>query len=106
MFLLSDFVYGFRDTSTDDRGNELQPACGMVRALRQLGVPVTVLRFGDVDAITRVVNQEMDRVVAAGCDSVFGLERRVIVWVDQGISGLGTLYAPSRSTAQLVWVKL
>ncbi|XP_076452141.1 uncharacterized protein LOC143287758 [Babylonia areolata] len=105
----------------------LNEANGIVQGLRQAGVPVAVLRYGDSAAAGRVARAEADEVVGAHLSFVCGLERKVVVWLqgDRGAEGdegegegkgegvwqasdeqYGRLYAMSRCTAQLVCVLL
>ena len=86
----------------------------LVQGLQQGGVPVTVLRSGDVGAVAAVAKMAgADRVVATSDCLVRGLERKVVVWVqayqshdgDQwGDERVGRLQAVSRCTSQLVFV--
>ena len=72
-------------------------------------MPVSVLNSNDTRAVADVATMAMDHVVAANCHTVSGLERPVVVWVQEDAvtadESVGRLHAMSRSTAQLVWVK-
>ena len=82
--------------------------------LQQGGVPVTVLRAGDVAGAAAVAAMSgPDEVLVAESDDVCGLERKVVVWLQGtrssggghgGDEKYGRLEAVSRCTAQLVCV--
>nr|KAG5706697.1 hypothetical protein BaRGS_005767 [Batillaria attramentaria] len=99
------------DEAKDDVGN-VTPASGVVRGLREAGVPVRVLKYGDSKAMRDVAVMEGgDEVVAAYAGTVSGLERPVVVWLQVRRTGtetvdedFGRLMAISRTTAQLVRV--
>nr|KAG5712119.1 hypothetical protein BaRGS_020845 [Batillaria attramentaria] len=97
----------------DDAGNVVRRASGVVRGLRQAGVPVKVLARGDTAGFSRDVALMAgpDQVLAANARSVSGMERKVVVWLQRGPLragdiGMGRLHAMSRATAQLIWVTL
>ena len=89
---------------------------GVVRGLRQGGVPVTVLKKGDVGGAAAVAAMSgPDEVLVARGEDVCGLERKVVVWLEEserprgGVGQgddeqYGRLEAVSRCTAQLVCV--
>ena len=83
----------------DDPGDDV----GVVRGLRHEGIPLRVVTRRDSDdAIREVALAERNHVTVTDCQTVSGLERRVVVGV--GEVGVNRLYAMSRCTAQLVWV--
>nr|KAG5703032.1 hypothetical protein BaRGS_016193 [Batillaria attramentaria] len=96
------------DEDTDSTGNEVRPACGIVRGLRKSGIPVRVLCLEDEDALREVATMSgRDAVVAAGPACVRGLERKIVVWMQTERTGMGDeswgrLHALSRSTAQMI----
>ena len=79
----------------------------MLKGLRDAGVPVTVMENTDTKALVDVVTMSGgDHVIATDYDSVRGLERPVVVWVQgTGNEDRGRLLAMSRCTAQLICVK-
>ena len=111
------------DDVRDDKGNVTSGASGFVQELRAAGIPVGVLeRIPRVDCVAgwkeRVADvglAKTDKVTVAHCDSVHGLERRVVVWLTDGeweardfgpIFPLFRLRGLSRCTTQLVVVDL
>jgi hypothetical protein len=80
---------------------------GMVQALERAGFPVTVVNEGDAGAIADVANcSGPDSIVAASVNDVRGLEKSIVVYVDNGLGNTwGRLHAISRSTASLLWIR-
>ena len=77
---------------------------GVVRGLRQEKIPVKVVaRRDDDDAIRDVALAESNCVTVTDCHTVSGLERRVVVGL--GEVDVNRLYAMSRCSAQLIWVR-
>ena len=113
-----------QDDVTDDAGRVTSPATGVVRGLRDSGLPVCVLGWKemrrDLVAWERVLADvalaESDRVTVADYGTVSGLERRVVVWLpgrwqgdddvrfDDDINAHDRLVAVSRCTTQLLVV--
>lgn len=121
----------YRDVFILTRSSQLQDgfghaASGVVRGLRQAGLPVCVL--GVDDWITEKENWEnnaadtavaqTDQVTVAHFSNVSGLERKVVVWLpgrwsgvdnsysDELIESYDRLYALSRCTTQLIVVEI
>ncbi|XP_070177871.1 uncharacterized protein [Littorina saxatilis] len=101
----------FRDEEDDASGNVTNRASGFVRGLRDEGIPVTVLETGDADRVKDVATMAgPDHVIAAGSRFVQGLERKIVVYVQTSKpvyddEDWGRLFAMSRCTSQLIWVK-
>ena len=131
-----------QDDVRDDAGRVTSPASGFVRALRDAGMPVCVLegshrvggsgsdsgmtsdmtsdsgsgrvvdRAGWERRVADVALSRTDRVTVSGWRCVQGLERRVVVWLDEwrGREGVWienpyfALPAASRCTTQLIRV--
>nr|KAG5690125.1 hypothetical protein BaRGS_003448 [Batillaria attramentaria] len=110
--LILTTYYDIVDEETDDDGYVEQRASSMVEGLREVGVRVKVVERGDSEALSEVVAMEgPDAVVAADADTIRGLERKLVVWVQadkggnsSGEEGFGRLDAMSRTTAQLILV--
>ncbi|KAK7474447.1 hypothetical protein BaRGS_00034330 [Batillaria attramentaria] len=110
--LILTTYYDIVDEETDDDGYVEQRASSMVEGLREAGVRVRVVERGDSEALSEVVAMEgPDAVVAADADTIRGLERKLVVWVQadkggnsSGEEGFGRLDAMSRTTAQLILV--
>ncbi|KAK7484617.1 hypothetical protein BaRGS_00024143, partial [Batillaria attramentaria] len=108
--VLTDAV--LHDEETDNTGNILRPASGMLRGLRRARVPVRVVRSRDNDVIADVAKMAgADEVVAGEVGAVRGLERKIVIWVqtDRPVTGTedeswGRLEGASRATGQVVWV--
>lgn len=100
---------GFHDTETDQSGAVTRPASGLLRGMRELGVPVRVVRADDAGAVADMARMAgPDAVVAADIDIVQGLERMVVVVVQPdryGDEPGARVMAMSRCMAQLVWIK-
>ena len=87
----------------------------LIRGLADCGVPARRVGRDDRAAIRRVAERshEQDAVTLADWQAVWGLERKVVVFLDWGdsgdgdgyVDGLDRLKAFSRATSQLVWVK-
>ncbi|KAK7499553.1 hypothetical protein BaRGS_00009205, partial [Batillaria attramentaria] len=112
VFLLSSKADPLYDTETDDAGKEVRPASAIVKGLRENGVPVVVVRHDDREAVRKVsVREGPDAVVAAGANTVRGLERQVVIALQPEQTGTGTgdgrwerLHVMSRATAKLILV--
>ncbi|KAK7090459.1 hypothetical protein V1264_010253 [Littorina saxatilis] len=110
VFLLT--YYGnLHDTQTDDSGNVTEEASGLIRGLREAGIPVTILVEEDHTMLKEVATMEgPNDVFAAQSTEVQGLERKIVVFAQaDGLNSenedRGRLQAMSRCTAQLIWVK-
>ncbi|XP_076453494.1 uncharacterized protein LOC143288753 [Babylonia areolata] len=106
--------------SRQPRGERLTEGVGLVQGLRDHGLPVTVLGRRNPTAVERVARMEGDdEVVVAEQSDVYGLERRVVVWLQTAralpegggpqrrqdrTERWGRLYAMSRCSGQLVCV--
>ncbi|KAK7094190.1 uncharacterized protein [Littorina saxatilis] len=115
-----------QDDVTDDAGNVVSPAIGVVHGLRKAGLPVCVLEeqrmVRDKDKWERdlrdVAMAATDRVTVAHFRYVTGMERRVVAVVpgkaegaDEMDSDLMTdaedrMYSASRCTTQLILVEV
>lgn len=106
--LMIDSSYdGVYDETCEDQ--VIRPACGLVRGLRKAHVPIRIVAPGDLEALNDVVKMAgPDAVVAAEADTVRGLERAVVVWLqadrhDQaGEENFGRLDAMSRTNSLLI----
>ncbi|KAL8614991.1 hypothetical protein ACOMHN_051852 [Nucella lapillus] len=98
------------DELVDPQGNVgSKPASGFVRGLRETSVPVRVLVGNDSEGVKEVsIMSGIDAIVVTDVINVWGLERKVVVWLgDQFWDDIaGRLQAMSRSTAQLIWVAI
>ncbi|XP_070207914.1 uncharacterized protein [Littorina saxatilis] len=113
-----------QDDIEDDAGQVTSRASGVVRGLRDEGLPVCVLGYQDLRHdrarwerdVHDVAVAATDRVTVTRYDWVQGLERRVVVmlpgWIketdegrsDEVIDLTDRLYAASRCTTQLIMV--
>lgn len=105
-----------RDEDKTDQAEVTQPALGMVRALRENGIPVKVLtREGHTeDDLRKVALAVEDVVTMTDYETVSGLERRVVIGIEgkdrkraadgERYVDANRLHAISRCTAQLVWI--
>ena len=127
VFMLTDDME-LQDDVRDNAGWVTSPASGFVRGLRDEQIPVCVLeyrvRVGDVagwesrvpggragweSRVEDVAVAKTDQVTVAFWESVHGLERRVVVCLnDKGKKGASvfTLYSVSRCTTQLIIVDI
>ena len=77
---------------------------GILRSLRNRGVPVRLLNPDDPeDAVRDVALALSNQVTVTDYESASSLERRVVIGLGEGV-GFYRLLAMSRCTAQLVWV--
>lgn len=123
MFVLSRSRRELQDEVKDDAGNVTTPASGLVRGLRDEGVPVCVLGWTDwardgkkwLKQMFDTVQAQTNQVTVADWGAVRGLERRVVVWLpgrdkgdedqtDEAVDAQDRLFAVSRCTTQLVVV--
>ncbi|XP_070206633.1 uncharacterized protein [Littorina saxatilis] len=78
-----------RDDVKDDTGTATSPACGLVRGLRAAGFPLLVLGQKDKGRdvarwerdVADVATAASDVVTVAHVSAVFGLERKLVVWL-------------------------
>ncbi|XP_070182405.1 uncharacterized protein [Littorina saxatilis] len=115
------FVLGGMKCDRPD-GNILSPA-PFIRGLESRGVPTRKVAHNDTEAVRQLAEMTSgptqraagrgrdEAVTVANEDTVWGLERPVVVYLDGGY-GLGNnadptgrLRSMSRSTAQVIWVK-
>ncbi|KAK7095128.1 uncharacterized protein [Littorina saxatilis] len=95
----------------DEKKDVTKPTSGLVQALRDEGIPVTVLASNDDEGIKDVATMTgPDEVVAADSIIINGLERKIVIFVQhKGQSheaeDWGKLWAMSRCTSQLVWLR-
>ncbi|KAK7106793.1 hypothetical protein V1264_018007 [Littorina saxatilis] len=111
VFIMGSLIDCAPDTPDDDKHS---PA-PFIRGLRQLGIPTRVVPHGYSEAVRRVAENSWtppavaDAVTIVEDRTVWGLERKVVVYLDWGYGGdadpTGRLVCMSRSTAQLIWVK-
>ncbi|XP_070178268.1 uncharacterized protein [Littorina saxatilis] len=109
VFLLC--LTGFKDCGSD--GTE-QNTCGIIKGLRQCAIPVIVLSDDDTTSrsnlMTDVVTmQGPDSVIATSAQCVFGLERKIVAWVQPASSDsmseqFDILLACSRTSGQLITI--
>ncbi|KAK7477372.1 hypothetical protein BaRGS_00031390 [Batillaria attramentaria] len=111
VFILTTY-YELIDEKRDDDDNIVTQASGLLKGLKQAGVPYRVVVKGDSAALAEVVAMsDSDAVIVAEADTIRGLERKVVVWVQSemgdtsGDIDFARLDAWSRTTAQLVKVK-
>ncbi|XP_070176889.1 uncharacterized protein [Littorina saxatilis] len=101
----------FHDCRKDTSGNVTSPARGLVQGVIDGGFPVKVLDLNDTKGIREVATMTgPDCVIAADSIVVNGLERKIIIFVQHGgleydAEDWGKLWAISRCTAQLVWLR-
>ena len=88
----------------DAEGHKTHVDCGLVRGLRDQGVPVQALLEGSRDMATMT---GPDEVVVTFSGNTLGLERKVVVWTryDEWGEEWGRLLAMSRCTGQLIIVR-
>ncbi|XP_070192066.1 uncharacterized protein [Littorina saxatilis] len=106
VFILTNVSF-LHDAKSDASGQVTRPASGVLRGVREAGIPVTLLESGDEDGVRDVATMAgPDHVIATRCFDVQGLERKVVVWVGggDGDDEFGRLLAASRCTSQLVLV--
>ncbi|KAK7093785.1 uncharacterized protein [Littorina saxatilis] len=114
------------DDIRDDEGNVTSPASGVVQGLRAAGVPVCVLgeedRRLDIARYNRglpiMALARVDQITVAYSEAVYGLERKVVVWLpgrirslEEGLSiqlveGSDRLATVSRCSTQLIVVRV
>ena len=113
-----------QDDVKDDAGNVTSQASGVVRGLREAGLPVCVLGAKDLKrdrsswerGVADTALAETDQITVTFSGAVLGLERRVVVWLpgrwqgdddvrfDDDINAHDRLVAVSRCTTQLLVV--
>eukprot|EP00916_Digyalum_oweni_P001352 GHVL01002631.1.p1 GENE.GHVL01002631.1~~GHVL01002631.1.p1 ORF type:complete len:234 (+),score=18.94 GHVL01002631.1:541-1242(+) len=105
------------DTDTPD-GYPFSPA-PFIRGLESRGVPTRKVAHNDTAAIRQLAEMTSgptqraagrgrdEAVTVANQNTVWGLERHVVVYLDYGgdADAVGRLRSMSRSTAQVIWVK-
>ncbi|XP_070177943.1 uncharacterized protein [Littorina saxatilis] len=111
VFIMGSLIDCAPDTPDDDKHS---PA-PFIRGLRQLGIPTRVVDNWDSEAVRRVAENSWtplavaDAVTIVNQRTVWGLERKVVVYLDGGFGDdadrTGRLLSMSRSTAQVIWVK-
>ncbi|KAK7096579.1 hypothetical protein V1264_005857 [Littorina saxatilis] len=109
------FVLGEMDCDTD------RPA-PFIRGLESRGVPTRKVAHNDTEAVRQLAEMTSgptqraagrgrdEAVTVANQNTVWGLERHVVVYLDLGYGDgdaarTGRLRSMSRSTAQVIWVK-
>ncbi|KAK7477367.1 hypothetical protein BaRGS_00031385 [Batillaria attramentaria] len=111
VFIVTTY-YELLDEEKDGDDNIVNEASGLLKGLKQAGVPYRVVGKGDSAALAEVVAMSgPDAVIVAEADTIRGLERKVVVWVQSEMGGntsgdidFARLDALSRTTAQLVTV--
>nr|KAG5709444.1 hypothetical protein BaRGS_023126 [Batillaria attramentaria] len=96
------------DDAEDSHGHVIQTASSIIRGLRKAGFPVRLVASDDTAAIREVaVHAGADEVIATSVNTVTGLERKVVVWIQGDKTwddNSGRMLIASRSSAQLVCV--
>lgn len=89
-------------------GHMTQEVCGFIQALQREGIPVRIIPHGDSEAARDLALMAGDdEVGAASMNSVTGLERKVVVWLEGNKTwdeNAGRLLIASRCMAQLIHV--
>ena len=113
-----------QDDVRDDAGNVTSQASGVVRGLREAGLPVCVLGAKDLKrdrsswerGVADTALAETDQITVTFSGAVLGLERRVVVWLpgrrlgeddhfsEELVDAGDRLFGASRCTTQLVVV--
>ena len=117
VFILTSGFGSFWDAETDSQGEEVRPACGLIRGLRDAAVPVRLVGLNTADMEDVGLRAGPDEVVAARVAFISGLERKVVVWVQSVeetplgslLEELDRVQAIGRCTGQLInviWPKV
>ncbi|XP_070178143.1 uncharacterized protein [Littorina saxatilis] len=114
------FVLGAMDCDTDRPDDAWNSPAPFIRGLESRGVPTRKVAHNDTAAVRQLAEMTSaptgeeraagrgrdEAVTVANEDTVWGLERPVVVYLDPGnADNTGRLRSMSRSTAQVIWVK-
>ncbi|XP_070178946.1 uncharacterized protein [Littorina saxatilis] len=114
------FVLGDMKCDTDRPDDDLLSPAPFIRGLESRGVPTRKVAHNDTEAVRQLAEMTSgptqraagrgrdEAVTVANQDTVWGLERHVVVYLDHGggyADTSGRLRSMSRSTAQVIWVK-
>ncbi|XP_070178371.1 uncharacterized protein [Littorina saxatilis] len=114
------FVLGYMDCDTDTPDDHFMSPAPFIRGLESRGVPTRKVAHNDTAAVRQLAEMTSgptqraagrgrdEAVTVANQNTVWGLERHVVVYLDSVYSDgnhTGRLRSMSRSTAQVIWVK-
>ncbi|XP_070190960.1 uncharacterized protein [Littorina saxatilis] len=121
------FVLGDMKCDTDTPDDDLYSPAPFIRGLESRGVPTRKVAHNDTEseAVRQLAEMtsgpthraagrgRVEAVTVANQNTVWGLERHVVVYLDSGhgaygggdAAHIGRLRSMSRSTAQVIWVK-
>ncbi|XP_070178342.1 uncharacterized protein [Littorina saxatilis] len=116
------FVLGIMHCDTDTPDDHLLSPAPFIRGLESRGVPTRKVAHNDTAAVRQLAEMTSgptqraagrgrdEAVTVANENTVWGLERHVVVYLDPGYDDggantTGRLRSMSRSTAQVIWVK-
>ncbi|KAK7095835.1 hypothetical protein V1264_005199 [Littorina saxatilis] len=121
------FVLGAMNCDTDITDDHLTSPAPFIRGLESRGVPTRKVAHNDTAAVRQLAEMTSgptqraagrgrdEAVTVANQGTVWGLERHVVVYLDSVYDGVfgdgdanrtGRLRSMSRSTAQVIWVKV
>ncbi|KAK7089537.1 hypothetical protein V1264_024776 [Littorina saxatilis] len=116
------FVLGGMNCDTDTPDDHRYSPAPFIRGLESRGVPTRKVAHNDTEAVRQLAEMTSgptqraagrgrdEAVTVANENTVWGLERHVVVYLDTGsgaghVDLTGRLRSMSRSTAQVIWVK-
>ncbi|KAK7089189.1 hypothetical protein V1264_024715 [Littorina saxatilis] len=112
------FVLGAMNCDTDRPDDDIMSPAPFIRGLESRGVPTRKVAHNDTAAVRQLAEMTSgptqraagrgrdEAVTVANQNTVWGLERHVVVYLDGGGADYtGRLRSMSRSTAQVIWVK-
>ncbi|KAK7095872.1 hypothetical protein V1264_005232 [Littorina saxatilis] len=113
------FVLGDMLCDTDTPDDDPDSPAPFIRGLESRGVPTRKVAHNDTAAVRQLAEMTSgptqraagrgrdEAVTVANQNTVWGLERHVVVYLDSGFGAdsTGRLRSMSRSTAQVIWVK-
>ncbi|XP_070182210.1 uncharacterized protein [Littorina saxatilis] len=114
------FVLGYIKCDTDRPDDHWRSPAPFIRGLESRGVPTRKVAHNDTAAVRQLAEMTSgptqraagrgrdEAVTVANQNTVWGLERHVVVYLDSGYGDAdlaGRLRSMSRSTAQVIWVK-
>ncbi|XP_070178979.1 uncharacterized protein [Littorina saxatilis] len=114
------FVLGAMKCDTDIPDYDYWSPAPFIRGLESRGVPTRKVAHNDTEAVRQLAEMTSgptqraagrgrdEAVTVANENTVWGLERHVVVFLDPGLDNAdltGRLRSMSRSTAQVIWVK-
>ncbi|XP_070179187.1 uncharacterized protein [Littorina saxatilis] len=125
------FVLGYMYCDTDRPDDDYMSPAPFIRGLESRGVPTRKVAHNDTEAVKQLAEMTSDptqraagrgrdeAVTVANENTVWGLERHIVVYQDSvydvqggcsvsgaGADSTGRLRSMSRSTAQVIWVKV